>query len=111
MGQDKSRDITIDWLRSMYGEIAMEEASKLGGLRPCECDVMSLLEYETDWTGIANALNADNASTYDAIAYLRVLVNANLDRACRSVSSLSDTSYEAVKLRYRQTHGEQAQTA
>lgn len=94
--------ITTDWLRTMYGTVVLEEVSDAGGLRKCECDVMRLLELETDWDGVRAAITTQGMCEREAVKYLRLMADANIDRAKRAVSSFSDESYEAAKIRYRE---------
>lgn len=94
--------ITTDWLRTMYGTVVLEEVSDAGGLRKCECDVMRLLELETDWDGVRAAIITQGMCEREAVKYLRLMADANIDRARRAVSSFSDESYEAAKIRYRE---------
>ena len=102
-----TRAISTDWLRSMYGTVVLEEVSATGGLRQCECDVLCTLELETDWEGVRNAIASQGMCEREAVKYLRLMADANIDRARRAVSSFSDASYEAAKLRYREMHGTQ----
>jgi hypothetical protein len=103
MGTTEHADvITTDWLRTMYGTVVLEEVSDAGGLRKCECDVMRLLELETDWDGVRAAITTQGMCEREAVKYLRLMADANIDRAKRAVSSFSDESYEAAKIRYRE---------
>lgn len=96
--------ITTDWLRTMYDTVVLEEASDAGGLRKCECDVMRLIELETDWEGVRAAITTQGMCEREAVKYLRLMADANIDRSKRAVSSFSDESYDATKIRYREMH-------
>ena len=105
MADSSSGMITTDWLRTMYDTVVLEEVSDAGGLRKCECDVLRLLALETDWESVKAAVLRQNMCEREAVKYLRLMADANINRARRAVSSFSDDSYEATKIRYEEMHG------
>lgn len=91
-------------LRLRYEEIAsdMEEAGI--SLRTCEQDVMRLIDYETDWLGLRNAMFMADMDDDAVNSYLQTMATAGIDRAKRAVSSFTDEAYEQIKCRYRIMH-------
>lgn len=90
-------------LRKRYEEIFAREVELQGGLRQCESDVASLLEYETNWTSVRDAVRTMDDKQSDC--YLRGLAISTISRSRRAVSSFTDTEYERVKMRYREMRG------
>lgn len=92
-------------LQHHYEEMASDIEEVGVSLRKCEQGVMRLIDYETDWLGLRNAMSMTGMDDAAVDAYLRTMVSAGMDRARRAVSSLTDESYERIKRRYRIMHG------
>lgn len=101
-----TKPLSPHWLYSMYENLVLEEASKQGSLRPCECDVLHMLEYEMHWDDISAVLAMQNMNERKAIEFLRSLAIMNIAKAKHSVSALSDEDYIGIKARYTKLYPE-----
>lgn len=91
-------------LRRTYDSMLDDVIECNDGLRMCERDVMSLLEYETDWNGVHNAMGNAGLTGADVEWYVRNMILSNMGKARSAVSSFSDATYAEAKAHWQETH-------
>ena len=92
-------EMPTDKVRALYRE---ELGSLLDGkdVRECENDVLSLLELETDWSGMSAIVERMRLDDRGAHEYMRSVAEANWDRARNAVSAISNSQYALIKCRF-----------